>query len=112
MKAPHSQLRMASQRTLDDATLSVIIGRQHDLSSCKYLVSKLESTKNKMNLKNSVRLLERNEIVLTAIRKMDAEIQDAGKPSCGNASRLRLQHILELNANLGELNRIFTTLSN
>lgn len=100
---------MDAPRSADAASsLSAGGGRLQDLSSCKFLVSKLESTKNKKNLMNSVRLLERNEAILTSIRQVDAEGQDGG--SAPKASRL--EHILELNANLGELHRIFTSLSN
>ena len=90
------------------------------LAACTSLISKLETTKNKANLKNSLALLQKNQELLAALRRLDDE-EGSGRGSGSSSNGVgdgvkelksdRVRLILELNANLSELNRIFQRLN-
>ena len=74
------------------------------------LLSTLEVSLLRDNLKNSLEILQRNEVLLAEINKLAAGSAKEGDDQ-QERTATRTRHVLEMNANLFELSRLYSALA-
>jgi hypothetical protein len=73
------------------------------------LLSTLETSPLRDNLKNSLEILQRNEVLLVEINKLAGSAKEGEDQQERAATRTKF--VLEMNANLFELSRLYSALA-